>query len=52
MKPLERSRFALEVNKLVAKGPLEEPVLFTRDHFDAGAMTHPHVATETDGRRQ
>lgn len=46
MKPLEGSRFALEVNKLVAKAALEAPVLLTRDHFDTGAMTHPHVVTE------
>jgi len=42
----ERSRFALEVNRLVRDGRLCGPVAFTRDHFDSGAMTHPHIGTE------
>ena len=42
----ERSRFALEVNRLVASGDLEAPVGFTRDHFDSAGMTHPHIGTE------
>jgi urocanate hydratase len=42
----ERSRFAVEVNRLVAAGKLSAPVLFTRDHFDSGGMTHPHIGTE------
>ena len=42
----ERSRFATAVNALVAKGELSAPVLFTRDHFDSGGMTHPHIGTE------
>jgi urocanate hydratase len=42
----ERSRFASAVNELVAKGELHAPVLFTRDHFDSGGMTHPHIGTE------
>jgi urocanate hydratase len=42
----ERSALALEVNDLVASGELAGPVLFTRDHFDSGAMTHPHIGTE------
>jgi urocanate hydratase len=42
----ERSRFALAVNELVASGRLAAPVLFTRDHFDSGGMTHPHIGTE------
>jgi urocanate hydratase len=42
----ERSRFASEVNRLVADGELQAPVLFTRDHFDSGGMTHPHIGTE------
>ena len=42
----ERSAFAVAVNDLVAKGRLQAPVLFTRDHFDAGGMTHPHIGTE------
>ncbi len=42
----ERSAFALAVNELVSAGRLAGPVLFTRDHFDAGGMTHPHIGTE------
>ncbi len=42
----ERSVFALAANDLVARGELAAPVLFTRDHFDAGGMTHPHIGTE------
>jgi urocanate hydratase len=42
----ERSRFALAVNGLVREGRLAGPVAFTRDHFDSGGMTHPHIATE------
>ena len=43
----ERSRFALAVNELVRDGRLAGPVAFTRDHFDSGGMTHPHIGTET-----
>jgi urocanate hydratase len=42
----ERSRFGVAVNGLVASGELSAPVLFTRDHFDSGGMTHPHIGTE------
>ena len=42
----ERSRFALVVNELVRDGRLAGPVAFTRDHFDSGGMTHPHIGTE------
>ncbi len=43
---LERSRFAVAVNALVCNGRLSGPVAFTRDHFDSGGMTHPHIGTE------
>ena len=42
----ERSRFALAVNQMVRSRELAAPVLFTRDHFDSGGMTHPHIGTE------
>jgi urocanate hydratase len=42
----ERSRFAVAVNELVKQGRLAGPVAFTRDHFDSGGMTHPHIGTE------
>jgi urocanate hydratase len=42
----ERSRLAVAVNGAVADGRLAGPVAFTRDHMDAGAMTHPFIITE------
>jgi urocanate hydratase len=42
----ERSAFAVAVNGLVADGTLEAPVLFSRDHLDSAAMTHPRIGTE------
>lgn len=42
----ERSRFGISVNQLVANRQISAPVLFTRDHFDSGGMTHPHIGTE------
>jgi urocanate hydratase len=42
----ERSRMAVVTNAAVASGRLQAPVLFTRDHLDAAAMTHPYIGTE------
>lgn len=42
----ERSVFAVAANGLVADGTLEAPVLFSRDHLDSAAMTHPRIGTE------
>ncbi|CAI0887373.1 urocanate hydratase [Serratia quinivorans] len=42
----ERTELALEVNRMVADGRLSGPMAFTRDHLDAGAMTHPNIMTE------
>ncbi len=42
----ERSAIALAANAAVADGRLRAPVLFTRDHLDAAAMTHPRIGTE------
>jgi urocanate hydratase len=42
----ERSKFGAAVNAEVAAGRLAAPVLFTRDHFDSGGMTAPHIGTE------
>lgn len=42
----ERSRLAVEVNRLVADGTLSAPVLFSRDHLDSAGMTHPRIGTE------
>ena len=42
----ERTQVALEVNAAVARGDLKAPVAFSRDHLDAGSMTHPNIMTE------
>lgn len=42
----ERSAIAVRVNELVASGELTAPVLFSRDHLDSAAMTHPRIGTE------
>jgi urocanate hydratase len=42
----ERTDLALAVNALVTRGELNGPIAFTRDHLDAGAMTHPNIMTE------
>lgn len=41
-----RTRLALAVNALVAKGALAGPIAFSRDHLDAAAMAHPNIMTE------
>jgi urocanate hydratase len=42
----ERGRFARAANAAVREGRLQGPVAFTRDHMDAGAMTHPYIISE------
>ena len=42
----ERTELALAANEAVADGRLRAPIAFTRDHMDAGAMTHPFIITE------
>jgi len=42
----ERTRLALAVNEMVRDGVLSGPIAFSRDHLDAGAMTHPNIMTE------
>jgi urocanate hydratase len=42
----ERTRLAMEVNRMVRNGALSGPIAFTRDHLDAGAMAHPNIMTE------
>lgn len=42
----ERTQLALAVNDMVRVGRLLGPIAFTRDHLDAGAMTHPNIMTE------
>jgi urocanate hydratase len=42
----ERTALALAANEAVASGRLRAPIAFTRDHMDAGSMTHPNIITE------
>ncbi|WP_326998700.1 urocanate hydratase [Cohnella kolymensis] len=42
----DRTKLALAVNEMVRKGELSGPIAFSRDHLDAGAMTHPNIMTE------
>jgi urocanate hydratase len=41
-----RTSLGLAVNDMVRTGALKGPIAFTRDHLDAGAMTHPKIMTE------
>ena len=41
-----RTALGLAVNGMVRDGALKGPIAFTRDHLDAGAMTHPKIMTE------
>jgi urocanate hydratase len=43
----ERARFALRINKLVAEGEIEAPVVVTRDHLDSGSVASPNRETES-----
>jgi len=42
----ERARFGVAVNELVAKGELEAPIVFGRDHLDCGSVASPYRETE------
>jgi urocanate hydratase len=41
-----RTKLGVAVNGMVRSGALKGPIAFTRDHLDAGAMTHPKIMTE------
>jgi urocanate hydratase len=42
----ERSKFGLEINRMVRDGELAGPVAITRDHLDAGSVASPYRETE------
>jgi urocanate hydratase len=42
----ERAQFALEINRLVAKGEIQAPVVIGRDHLDCGSVASPYRETE------
>jgi urocanate hydratase len=42
----ERARFALEMNRMVASGKLQAPIVIGRDHLDCGSVASPYRETE------
>jgi urocanate hydratase len=42
----ERAEFALEMNRMVAAGKLQAPVVIGRDHLDCGSVASPYRETE------
>jgi urocanate hydratase len=42
----ERTRFALEMNRMVADGRLRAPIVIGRDHLDCGSVASPYRETE------
>jgi urocanate hydratase len=45
----ERARFGKIINRMVASGELEGPIVITRDHLDCGSVASPY--RETEGMR-
>jgi urocanate hydratase len=42
----ERAEFALEMNRMVAAGKLQAPIVIGRDHLDCGSVASPYRETE------
>ncbi|HTQ53948.1 MAG TPA: urocanate hydratase [Bryobacteraceae bacterium] len=42
----ERAQFALEMNRMVAKGEIKAPIVIGRDHLDCGSVASPYRETE------
>lgn len=42
----ERTRAALEINRMIADGEIAGPIAFSRDHLDAGSVTDRYRETE------
>ena len=42
----ERAQFALEMNRMVATGRLQAPIVIGRDHLDCGSVASPYRETE------
>ena len=42
----ERAEFALEINRLVAAGEIQAPIVIGRDHLDCGSVASPYRETE------
>ncbi len=45
----ERALFASRINRMVAEGKLQAPIVITRDHLDSGSVASP--TRETEGMR-
>ncbi len=43
----ERAAFGLRLNRLVAEGKIEAPVVIGRDHLDCGSVASPYRETES-----
>ncbi len=43
----ERDAFSVEMNRLVAKGILQAPIVIGRDHLDCGSVASPYRETES-----
>ena len=44
---MQRSKFGVELNNMVASGELSSPVVIGRDHLDAGSVASPYRETES-----
>jgi urocanate hydratase len=42
----ERAEFALEINRMIAKGEIAAPIVIGRDHLDCGSVASPYRETE------
>ena len=42
----ERAEFALEINRLIANGEIQAPIVIGRDHLDCGSVASPYRETE------
>lgn len=43
----ERDEFSVEMNRLVAQGKLQAPIVIGRDHLDCGSVASPYRETES-----
>ena len=44
---IQRSKFGIELNKMVRKGILSAPIVIGRDHLDCGSVASPNRETES-----
>ena len=44
---IQRSKFGLELNNMVASGELSSPIVIGRDHLDTGSVASPYRETES-----